>query len=101
MIVCKLNKRCIFVPETNTKTKIMTTTQANTITKRANKIVSFTFTNQFETEASWLSKTLKSFVNTYGRQNAQDENELSDVWFSLIDALKTVEDVKLENKRNK
>ena len=26
MIVCKLNKRCIFVTETNTKTKIMTTT---------------------------------------------------------------------------
>jgi hypothetical protein len=78
----------------------MTTSESNKIIDRANQIVSFTFKNKFETEAAWLNKTIKSFLNAYGRQDPHEDSILVYVWCSLLEALRMVEDVRLENKIN-
>ena len=76
----------------------MTNQEITKIANRANKITAFTFTNQFETEASWLSKVMRKYISTNGKPKMSDESEIADLWFTLLSAHRTVEDVKAETK---
>tara|TARA_R110000823_G_scaffold299436_3_gene420165 strand:+ start:42 stop:281 length:240 start_codon:yes stop_codon:yes gene_type:complete len=78
----------------------MTNQEISKTTTRANKIASFTFTNQFETESAWLIRTMKKYISTHGKPSSYDESDLAFVWHALVGAFLLVEDVRAENKRN-
>jgi len=62
--------------------------------KEQKKITNFTYTNQTSTERAWVVKTMKEYIDKYGKPHFTDESSIAFAWYALGSAYRALEDLK-------